>query len=351
MPTHASLPLPKPKTPQPCAKRPDRSRESRDCSSAKPGSEPWSIDKLRESPYQSELFRELSDAEVRDLAVGFGQDGLEPTIEILPDGTIVDGHQRVRAAKLLGWTHIKVIVRHDLAAAGAAAVQLHMIAVNLNRRHMGPLDIARVYRRLKELARADRSTKHGCGRNDDLRDRLAKRLGGRSGRTLDRYEQLLDGPRWLQDLVADKRIGLTNALRVLALPEQDQEKVHAQIREGRSAKHVINDLREPQDAGASVPVQVYRELIDVLQAFVDVVDGREERVVGTTGDAPLSIAVLETAMPVLGRLLVKEREVYSQQCENLANRLDEMHAGPPRSAPPVTGDVGKQLPMATASAG
>ena len=33
-------------------------------------------------------------------------------LQVLPDGTIISGHQRVRAAKLLGWSHIEAVVRH-----------------------------------------------------------------------------------------------------------------------------------------------------------------------------------------------------------------------------------------------
>jgi hypothetical protein len=39
-------------------------------------------------------------------------------VEILPDGVIISGHLRVRAAEPLGWTEIDVMVRTDLAEVG-----------------------------------------------------------------------------------------------------------------------------------------------------------------------------------------------------------------------------------------
>ena len=61
-------------------------------------------------------------AEIEALARDMDENGLRDPVEVLPDGTLVTGHQRVRAAGLLGWEEIDVVVRHDLADRGDAAV-------------------------------------------------------------------------------------------------------------------------------------------------------------------------------------------------------------------------------------
>ena len=108
------------------------------------------IGSLRPHPKQA-IFPDLSPDELRRLAEH--EAGLDEPVEILPNGTIISGHQRVEAAKLLGWKEIRCWVRHDLAEQGDDAVEHRLIEANFHRRQLGPLDKARCYRRLMELER------------------------------------------------------------------------------------------------------------------------------------------------------------------------------------------------------
>src|SRR5215510_5112745 len=90
------------------------------------------IEDLKNHPRQAEFFRGLSDAELRNLAEDM-KPGLRVPIEILPDGTIIMGHQRVRAARLLGWERIDAVIRYDLEEQGEAAVLELLIKDNLDR--------------------------------------------------------------------------------------------------------------------------------------------------------------------------------------------------------------------------
>jgi hypothetical protein len=87
---------------------------------------------------------------------------------------------------------------------------------------MGPVDIARVYLRLGQLASAGPAV-YGVSR--DLRDRLAARIGTRSGRTLDRYLKVLSLPRPVQDAVSRGALGLTRALALVRLPRAEREEI------------------------------------------------------------------------------------------------------------------------------
>jgi ParB family transcriptional regulator, chromosome partitioning protein len=97
-----------------------------------------SLDQLHDHPQQAAMFGDVSDADLEALAADIEQNGLHHPVEILPDGTILSGHQRVRAALSLGGTHIDVIVREDLADDPKAA-ELHFLAENLNRRQLSKL--------------------------------------------------------------------------------------------------------------------------------------------------------------------------------------------------------------------
>ena len=90
------------------------------------------LSKLKAHPKQGDIYETLPVAELRALADNMKAEGLRNPIEIMPAknkarlaaGTIIDGHNRVAAARLLGWTHIDVVIRCDLLDADAAAVEL-----------------------------------------------------------------------------------------------------------------------------------------------------------------------------------------------------------------------------------
>src|SRR5215510_2358776 len=81
----------------------------------------WKISRLKNHPLQKTMFGDLPDAELRALAEDMRANKQKDPVEILPDGTVLAGHQRIRAARLLGWAEVDVVIRHDLAEAGAAA--------------------------------------------------------------------------------------------------------------------------------------------------------------------------------------------------------------------------------------
>ncbi len=94
----------------------------------------WKVADLQEHPMQGAVFGDVAQAELDVLVESLRKEGLRYPIEILPDGTIICGHQRVRAANVLGWTEIDVIIRTDLATAGTQAVENHLILDNYARR-------------------------------------------------------------------------------------------------------------------------------------------------------------------------------------------------------------------------
>lgn len=236
----------------------------------------WSLRDLKPHPKQAELFSETTDAELQELAEDIKENGLAHAVEILPDGTIVAGHQRVRAAKFLGWKTIKCWVRTDLAEAGDAAVEARLIKDNLHRRQMSALDRARTYRRLKELEHGDDYWSPGKVRGD-LRDYLAQQFGV-SGRTLDRWERVLDATKPIQDLVTGGRLSMAIAGKVAGLPVKTQNQIAARLQNGECQKAVLTEFlgrRPPRPP--RIGLAVYRLGEGLAEAHRDI-SGRIDRI-------------------------------------------------------------------------
>lgn len=90
--------------------------------------QPWPVEQLKDHPRQAELFTDLTEAQLEELAENIDKNGLDHPIEILPDGVIICGHQRRRAVARLGWETVPVIVRHDLANADPGEIEVRLIA-------------------------------------------------------------------------------------------------------------------------------------------------------------------------------------------------------------------------------
>src|SRR4051794_20976613 len=89
--------------------------------------ETWPVERLRPYERQAANFRDVSPAELKRLMDVMSTGKYDP-IEVTPDGRILDGHQRHRAAIALDWEVVKVQVRHDLADDEVAIEVRHLQA-------------------------------------------------------------------------------------------------------------------------------------------------------------------------------------------------------------------------------
>ena len=195
------------------------------------------VDELHPHPRQAVHFSDQPAAQFAEFVEDIRINGIRVPIEILPDGTIVSGHQRRRAAIRLNWEEVPVRVRHDLADAGDDAVELELIEQNRNRRQLSKLEQARCYKRVREIKEAA-GEKFSRGK---LRDVYAKRFN-MSGRNLDRYVKLLDHPKELQDAVDAKKISLVKALRLMELDADDYEPILEKLRDGQDVRRDVNAI-------------------------------------------------------------------------------------------------------------
>ncbi len=279
---------------------------------------------LRPHPRQAELVGDCGDAELEELEASIRDHGIQQPIEVLPDGTIVTGHQRWRAACRLELAEVPVRVRHDLAEAGEAAVLTHLVEDNVLRRQMGPLAIARAYRALKEIERNLPYEELYPRQRREIRDRLARRLGtGVSGRTLDRYERLLDTPQVIQDAFSQQLLPMTIAIKVPDFSNEQKELMEHRIAAGESVREVVESMLPTPEPADDDSLIAYRRLLSTLEATMELLSTCIESVVGEARAPSRSIPLLNQSIAVLQELHDAEVAASQQVQQRMAELDDE----------------------------
>jgi len=206
------------------------------------------VAKLKEHPRQQELFGDIPDHELEVLARDMEENGQQHPVEILRDGTIVAGHQRVRAARRLGWKKLKVVIRHDLDSAGPDAVEAYLIRDNLVRRQMRPLGKARCIRSLLELETGRQASNFGWREKERLKQSVGEQLG-MGLRSVNRYLKILESPTEVQDAFDEGAVTLVDAGKVAGLNRQAQQEIAERIADGEPAKGVVKEFLRPDRNG------------------------------------------------------------------------------------------------------
>jgi ParB-like chromosome segregation protein Spo0J len=228
------------------------------------------VSSLRPHPLQAQLFNDLLDAELRLLADNLQRNGQLDDIEIVGDDLVTCDWQRTRAMRLLGWKEARCWVRDDLMALGDDAVERQLIEDNFHRRQLDPLDKARCYRRLKQLDQRGRNT-NGKARGD-LRDYLAQQFHC-SGRTLDRWERVLDAPVEIQRAVSANKLTMGAAEKVAGLPRAVQDEIALAIRKGAEPEEVVAARLVAKNTPPATET-VYRQLLRGVGHALDNLNGK-----------------------------------------------------------------------------
>ena len=276
------------------------------------------LDHLKPHLRQESLFSALSDGELEELACDMQARGLQHPIEILPDMTIVAGHQRVRAARKLGWTEIDVIVRHDLAEAGEIAAELHLICDNVRRRQMGKLERARCAERLMQLMAGGSLASLTDTKQYALLRQMRESVGRMLGigeREVTRLMQIVGAPIEVQGAYDRGQIGIADVNRVSRSGEEKKEKLAAAIRGGESPKDAIRRIcggglprREPTEKD-----QAYLNLLRATQAAIEVLGPRPERITEVAMPRNQRHRALREGKELLQRLQVCESDLVRGQ--------------------------------------
>jgi ParB-like chromosome segregation protein Spo0J len=255
---------------------------------------------LHDHPRQRELFGDLPAAEFAALVEDLGRYGQREPIRILESGRILAGHQRVRAGRRLGWTEIKAIV---IEVQDEAEAEELLIADNLHRRHLGPLALARLY-----LAQLESERQNGDRDEGDLRDEIARRMGGISGRTLDRYRLILKTPPIVQQAVEAGEIPMSMATRIANLCEAEQQNLAEELAAGGPPRLIVSRHLDNGEANEITEARKrYRELHNFLKRHISAIKNQSKKVVGHGLNADEAISVLLGAVALFQRLAAEEK--------------------------------------------
>lgn len=234
-----------------------------------PRTEEWELTQLKAHPQQADMFGDLPPGVFEELKRDIQAHGLQELIEILPDGTIISGHQRRRVLQELGIERHDVWVRHDLAEADKAVIEDEFLTANTARRQLSPLAQVRIHIRRLELKRGRPFAKMQVWEWAPLRQQLTTNLN-MSRRNVTRYLAVLRTPRAVQDAFEAERITLQHAAKVATLPKNVQEQLAKALPQAEDPKAAVNGCFRTNRKPQSVWKQYQSMLVALHWAKADI---------------------------------------------------------------------------------
>jgi ParB-like chromosome segregation protein Spo0J len=274
---------------------------------------------LKVNPLQSQLVRPMPSHALDALARKFRKaQAIDHPIHILPDGTIVDGHMRCLAAQRAGLVEVDVIVRHDLVD-DPIGVERVIVESHQHRKHLDPLDHARLIRRQIEIKNKRQPGGLGDYERREARDTIATQLGITS-RHADRLLHVLDALMPLQAAVSAGHLSIVLAERVARLDKSVQEQIADAIDRGDKPKAVVAEhlTRTATPKSAQSGYYMFLRALDLNYAALD---SYVERLELPLLDHAPRIATLERGIALLTRLRRREQIVREEFGAALAKAM------------------------------
>jgi len=202
------------------------------------GSEVLELDVREIAPNPLQPRTDIGDEQIAELADSIRKVGILQPIIVRPEGAsyqIIAGERRWRAAQVAGLQRVPVRV---MATTETEALALALIE-NLQREDLNPIEEARGYRRLIAEYSMTQS---------ELADRVSK-----SRSAVTNALRLLDLPDDIQELLYDGRLSAGHARAILSVNEDDRRHTLARkcVEEGLSVREAEN-LAKLLAAGASI---------------------------------------------------------------------------------------------------
>lgn len=199
------------------------------------------ISSLKSFHLQNEVLLDSSEQDIASLVQDIRTNGLRIPLEILPDGTIIDGHQRRQACKLARLKSVPCRVRHDLVDKPLEQEQ-QFLALNFHRRQLSTLDKARCIKKLREIEQE----RYRLGKSErpqgiSLRDYVAQQLN-MTGRNAERWIKVLDLPLQLQEAVEQGRLKLDYAAKLAGRDEDEWQIVLPIAERGQDCNEIVKRL-------------------------------------------------------------------------------------------------------------
>jgi ParB-like chromosome segregation protein Spo0J len=278
--------------------------------------ETWGIDRLHAHPQQAALFHDLQGAEFDDLTAGIRRVGIKDPIDATPEGKTLDGHQRLRIARLLGLTEVPVRARYDLAG-DENAIDLAHLRANRSRRQLHPLDKVRLERREMELELGRRWADFSKKEQEQLIDRLHQKYGY-SERHARRLINILVTPMAIQAEVSRGRLPQVKADQVSRVGWSKQVRIGEEIEAGGDPAVIVARYlpgrRRPPKADVA-----YRRLMAELERTLDDLEGREDEIDRFGPKAERDLAVFER----LGRFRENVEAMLGRRREEWRRPLED----------------------------
>lgn len=205
------------------------------------GSEVLELDVRDIAPNPLQPRTDIGDDQIGELADSIRKVGILQPIIVRPEGAsyqIIAGERRWRAAQMAGLERVPVRV---MATTETEALALALIE-NLQREDLNPIEEARGYRRLIAEYNMTQS---------ELADRVSK-----SRSAVTNALRLLDLPDDIQELLYDGRLSAGHARAILSVNEDDRRHTLARkcVEEGLSVREA-ESLAKLLAAGASIHSQ------------------------------------------------------------------------------------------------
>jgi ParB family chromosome partitioning protein len=214
------------------------------------------IESIKLNPFQTRT--QFDFEKIQTLAQSIKQNGLIHPIVVLrrtqtvienepataPTYMLLAGERRLRATKILEWSHIWAVVKDE---ANLSSAQQAMITAmeNLQREDLSPIELARTFEMLMKTQ----------GINEE---QLAQTMGN-STQHIKNYLRLLTLSLPVQQALLDRVIGEGQARHLVGLPETRQIDVLSVIIEkSLTVKEIIELLKK--EAGTPTPIPVSKNL-------------------------------------------------------------------------------------------
>lgn len=277
------------------------------------------VAELKPHPRQVELYGDLSNHEFQALKEDIATNGLRQPIEIAPDETVIDGHQRLRALLELGITDVEVFICTGLTDE---EVDERFIQSNLLRRQLDPVAKARAVKALAEIEHRKQGKRLNAQKDEQFCKHLCEQLGGISRRTVDRYLQLLRLPRAIQDAVSAGQLPLTRALKIESLSKQKQHSIATRIAAGEPAKNVIAEFEtHSHKHTASSPQDLYFLLVNFLDDDLEQLEPHMNEIAGTAASKTPTAELMERAIKFCNRMHDLELRAAEQELNDIRSKI------------------------------
>jgi ParB family chromosome partitioning protein len=201
------------------------------------------IEELREHPQNHEFYSPLDEKEWKTLLKSIEEIGIQEPLWITHEKVLVSGHQRLRAAQVLG---LKTVPTRIVEAAEEEIVYLLIMSNEARRgKEHDPMKQARKVKFLKRFW----GIRHGNNRtfhNEKSYHDIAREVG-KSISTVHRLEKLNELIPELQEKVSEGKIGIMAGCDLADLPEEQQYKLLQSMGENNTVKRGHVERLKPLD--------------------------------------------------------------------------------------------------------